>query len=116
MSGTSFADGVRYRIEIPSVEGPVAFAAVLEEATAREVAVRRISQGSGVMMLGSPPEDVLGFSIYVWVEDLEAHYARARAAGAEIVRPLADTSYGTREYGARDLDGHLWYFGTYRPE
>jgi hypothetical protein len=51
VSGTSFADGVRYRIEIPSVEGPVAFAAVLEEATAREVPVRRISQGSGVMML-----------------------------------------------------------------
>jgi PhnB protein len=71
--------------------------------------------GSGVMMLGSPPEDRLGFSIYVWVEDLEAHYARACAAGAEIVRRLGDTSYGTREYGARDLDGHLWYFGTYRP-
>jgi Peptidase family U32 len=51
VSGTRFADGVRYRIEIPSVEGPVAFAAVLEEATAREVPVRRISQGSGVMML-----------------------------------------------------------------
>lgn len=71
--------------------------------------------GSGILMLGSPPEDELGFTIYAWVEDLEAHYARARAAGAEIVRPLADTSYGTREYGARDLDGHLWYFGTYRP-
>jgi PhnB protein len=71
--------------------------------------------GPGVMMLGSPPEDRLGFSIYVWVEDLDSHYARASAAGAEIVRPLADTSYGTREYGARDLDGHLWYFGTYRP-
>jgi uncharacterized glyoxalase superfamily protein PhnB len=31
------------------------------------------------------------------------------------VRPLANTGYGTREYGARDLDGHYWYFGTYRP-
>jgi hypothetical protein len=46
-----FADGVRYRIEIPSVEGPDAFRAVLEEATERDVPVRRISQGSGVMML-----------------------------------------------------------------
>jgi PhnB protein len=71
--------------------------------------------GPGLIMLGSAPEDGLGFSIYVYVEDLDTHYARARAAGAEIVRPLGDTSYGTREYGARDLEGHLWFFGTYLP-
>jgi hypothetical protein len=46
-----FADGVRYRIEIPSVEGPEVFRAVLEEAGERGVPVRRVSQGSGVMML-----------------------------------------------------------------
>ena len=51
MSNARFADGVRYRIEIPSVEGPVVFRAVLQEAEARGVPVRRISQGSGVMML-----------------------------------------------------------------
>lgn len=51
MSDARFADGLRYRIEIPSVEGPAVFRAVLEEAHAREVPVRRISQGSGVMML-----------------------------------------------------------------
>jgi hypothetical protein len=46
-----FADGIRYRIEIPSVEGPDVMRAVLEEAAARDVPVRRVSQGSGVMML-----------------------------------------------------------------
>ncbi len=51
MSDARFADGLRYRIEIPSVEGPVVMRAVLEEAAARDVPVRRISQGSGVMML-----------------------------------------------------------------
>jgi hypothetical protein len=51
MSGARFADGLRYRIEIPSVEGPVVFRAVVDEADARDVPVRRISQGSGVMML-----------------------------------------------------------------
>lgn len=50
-SGHRFADGLRYRVEIPSVEGPVAMRAVLEEAVARGVPVRRVSQGSGVMML-----------------------------------------------------------------
>ena len=51
MSDARFADGLRYRIEIPSVEGPVVLRAVLEEADARGVPVRRVSQGSGVMML-----------------------------------------------------------------
>jgi hypothetical protein len=51
MSDRRFADGLRYRIEIPSVEGPRVFRAVLEEAESRGVHVRRVSQGSGVMML-----------------------------------------------------------------
>jgi hypothetical protein len=51
MSELRFADGLRYRIEIPSVEGPGALRAVLEEADRRSVPVRRVSQGSGVMML-----------------------------------------------------------------
>ena len=51
MSELRFADGLRYRIEIPSVEGPGVMRAVLEEAERRNVPVRRVSQGSGVMML-----------------------------------------------------------------
>jgi hypothetical protein len=51
VSDARFADGLRYRIEIPSVEGPEVLRAVLEEADARGVPVRRVSQGSGVMML-----------------------------------------------------------------
>lgn len=51
MSDARFADGLRYRIEIPSVEGPRVFRSVLEEADRRGLPVRRVSQGSGVMML-----------------------------------------------------------------
>jgi Peptidase family U32 len=51
MSDARFADGLRYRIEIPSVEGPRVLEAVLDEAVRRDVPVRRVSQGSGVMML-----------------------------------------------------------------
>jgi hypothetical protein len=51
MSDQRFADGLRYRIEIPSVEGPRVLEAVLDEADRRSVPVRRVSQGSGVMML-----------------------------------------------------------------
>jgi len=46
-----FPDGGAWRVEIPSVEGPAAMAAVLEEAARLEVPIHRISQGSGVMML-----------------------------------------------------------------
>jgi hypothetical protein len=46
-----FADGSRYRIEIPSCEGPTVLQAVLDEAATRKVRVDRVSQGSGVMML-----------------------------------------------------------------
>ncbi len=37
------------------------------------------------------------------------------AGGADIFRELQDTGYGSREYGARDLEGFVWSFGTYRP-
>ncbi len=50
-SPARFPDGGQYRVEIPSVEGPDAFATVLDEAATLEVPVHRVSQGSGVMML-----------------------------------------------------------------
>lgn len=46
-----FPDGAHYRVEIPSVEGPRALAAVLEEAERRRVLLHRVSQGSGIMLL-----------------------------------------------------------------
>jgi uncharacterized glyoxalase superfamily protein PhnB len=53
--------------------------------------------------------------IYVAVEDVDAHFARAVAAGAGIIRPPTDQDYGSRDYSARDCEGNLWSFGTYRP-
>jgi uncharacterized glyoxalase superfamily protein PhnB len=65
-------------------------------------------------MLG--PGDPASQGVYVAVEDADAHYERAKAAGAEITREIEDTDYGSREYTARDHEGHVWSFGTYRPE
>jgi Peptidase family U32 len=50
-SGKRFADGAQYRVEIPSVEGPTPFRAVVEAAAERELRVHRISQGSGMLLL-----------------------------------------------------------------
>jgi uncharacterized glyoxalase superfamily protein PhnB len=44
-------------------------------------------------------------------EDIDKHYERAKAAGAEIVAALADQFYGDRTYRARDPEGHIWTFG-----
>ena len=44
-------------------------------------------------------------------EDIDAHCARARAAGAEILQAPQDQFYGDRVYRARDIAGHLWTFG-----
>ena len=53
--------------------------------------------------------------LYVALDGVDTHYDRAVSEGAEILRPLAETDYGSREYTARDLEGNLWSFGTYRP-
>jgi uncharacterized glyoxalase superfamily protein PhnB len=90
------------------------------------VAHGELEFGSGVMMLASARDDELRIKsprdlgavsggIYVYLEDVDAHCERARAAGAEIVRGPEHTDYGSHEYTARDLEGHLWSFGTYRP-
>ncbi|NOU97841.1 hypothetical protein GC093_32115 [Paenibacillus sp. LMG 31456] len=50
-STKTFPDGAQYRIEIPSVEGPAAFQAVVDTARKYDVSVHRISQGSGIMLL-----------------------------------------------------------------
>jgi MerR family transcriptional regulator, thiopeptide resistance regulator len=48
----------------------------------------------------------------VIVADVDSHFARAKAAGARIEREPTDQDYGLREYGARDLEGHHWWFSS----
>jgi uncharacterized glyoxalase superfamily protein PhnB len=54
-------------------------------------------------------------SAYVVVEDCDAHYARAVAAGAEVLLDIVDRDYGGRGYSCRDPEGHVWSFGSYDP-
>ena len=52
---------------------------------------------------------------YLIVADVEAHYARAKANGAEIIFGVRVENYGGRGYASRDPEGHIWIFGTYDP-
>ena len=87
--------------------------------------------GNGMVMLGSArpdgsewgqqvrqPDEVEGVETqcpYVVVSDADAAYTSAKAAGAEIVIDLKDEDYGGRGFTCRDLEGHMWSFGTYDP-
>jgi uncharacterized glyoxalase superfamily protein PhnB len=54
-------------------------------------------------------------SLYLVVGDPVAHHDHAVAEGATVVRGPEHTGYGSHEYSARDPEGNLWSFGTYRP-
>ena len=86
------------------------------------VAHAELSFGSEMVMLGSSAEGrelfnqaAGSYSLYLVVDDPDAHHDRAKEAGAEIVLGLKDEDYGSRGYTARDPEGNLWSFGTYRP-
>ena len=90
------------------------------------VAHAELTVGEAMIMLGSIRPPVPGEysaiapppgtgAMYVVVDAIDAHHDRAVAAGAEVVHPLQDTDYGSREYSARDPEGNVWSFGTYQP-
>lgn len=80
-----------------------------------------VAVGTGVVMIDDAERTDSPFALpgpvvlYVVVDDPDALHARAEAAGAEIIMPLTDQDYGSREFAARDPHGNVWSFGTYRP-
>ena len=109
--------GFEKQLVVPNADGTIAHA--------------QLSFGNGMIMLGSvlevetefgrlikQPDEIGGFETqgaYVVVSDADAIYARAKAAGAEIVIEIKDEDYGGRDFSCRDLEGHLWNIGTYDP-
>jgi uncharacterized glyoxalase superfamily protein PhnB len=88
------------------------------------IAHAQILVAGGMVMLGGrrrsgePLDDALDAirsCVYATVADPDAQHARAVAAGAEALRAPFDTGYGSRDWIARDPEGHLWCFGTYDP-
>ena len=52
-------------------------------------------------------------TVMVYVDDVDAHHAQAKSAGAKITAELEDKFYGDRMYAAEDPEGHMWYFATH---
>jgi uncharacterized glyoxalase superfamily protein PhnB len=121
-----------------SYEDPSAAMAWLERALGFErssvheepngkVAHAELRFDDGMIMLGSAGPNDFGLrtprelgavnqGVYLIVDDIAERYDRARNAGAEILRELADTDYGSQEFMARDPEGNIWSVGTYKPE
>ena len=80
-------------------------------------------EGGGIMLGSERPSDGKGtqplpggFGAYVVTSDPDALFARATAAGAEVLMELYDTGYGSRDFAVCDPEGNRWSFGTYRGE
>ena len=76
-----------------------------------------VAPDGGWIHLGQPAEGfrnpaVVGKTslVYVIIDDLDGHHARARAAGANITEEPKDHDYGYRRYACVDPQGHEWYF------
>jgi uncharacterized glyoxalase superfamily protein PhnB len=93
------------------------------------IAHAELALNGSVIMLGSVKEDSPGMSqhdvgaatatVYVALDsasDVEAQYRRAKSASASITRELNDTDYDSREFTVSDPEGHIWTFGSYRPQ
>lgn len=91
----------------------------------------QLSFGNGLLMLGSvdaadseygrlitQPDDIGGGqtqTIYVVVENADAVYDRVKSCGMDIVIDIKDEDYGGRGFTCRDIERHVWSFGTYDP-
>lgn len=69
------------------------------------------STGAGEVLADLPPTAA---SVYAVTDEPDALFARATAAGAEVVQGLRDEDYGSRGFTVRDPEGNYWSFGTYR--
>jgi len=110
-SQARFPDGAHFRIEIPSVEGPAVFRAVVAEAARRRVTVNRVSQGSGAMLLAAAELTEMatiaadnGIEVSLFVGPRE-EWDIGRAAGAPDGQVLAGRLRGTRQlrYAVDDI-------------
>jgi uncharacterized glyoxalase superfamily protein PhnB len=101
------AFGFRERMRMPGPDGGIAHA--------------EMELADGLIMMGRPGADYrnprrLGQvtqSLYVYVDEIDKHYERAREAGARILEEPADQFYGDRRYAAEDPEGHHWYFAQH---
>lgn len=108
------AFGFEVRLKVQADDGSL----VHSELTFGEAVVMVGADGDWEGVSRRSPKSLGGANtqaLFVYVDDIEAHHARATAAGAKVVRALATSDYGAdhwsdRGYSVTDPEGHLWHF------
>jgi uncharacterized glyoxalase superfamily protein PhnB len=103
------AFGLETRMTMPGPEGQIMHAEMqLEDAV---IMMGPVSDDVG----SKSPADLPGVnqSLYLYVEDVNAHYQQAKAAGARIMSEPEDMFWGDRMYYAQDCEGHHWNFAQH---
>lgn len=105
------AFGFRRRLVVPGPDGTIIHS--------------ELTFGPAVIMVASSrpdsgwvsPKHLAGLNsmLSLYVEDPDAHFAKAKAAGAVVLRDIKTEEYGGRGYMVRDPEGNQWYFSSYRP-
>ncbi len=77
--------------------------------------------GDSMVLIGQVPQDrpdseLMPAMLYLYVEDADAWYRKAMAAGGKSIREPADQFYGDRVGAVRDLAGNQWWFATHKEE
>jgi uncharacterized glyoxalase superfamily protein PhnB len=103
--------GFRRRLVVPGPSGTVRHAEIEFRGAVLFLGSARPEEG----LRGPGRCDAASAGVSLRVHDPDAAYARAAAAGAEIVRPLRDEDYGARGFMVRDPEGRTFYVADYRP-
>jgi uncharacterized glyoxalase superfamily protein PhnB len=134
IAGSTIIPSIRYRDAHAAIEWLVRVfgftSQAVYEGPNRTVAHAQLTRGGGMLMLGSAANggefakqmatleetggrETVGLTLIV--EDCDAVYAAAKAAGAEMVMELSAPDYGGKAFACRDLEGHVWWVGSYNP-
>jgi uncharacterized glyoxalase superfamily protein PhnB len=102
---------------------------LIVEGEKNTIAHAQLTYGNSMIMLSSENENEYGKLVktpeslngnntqapYIVVEKIDEHYENAVAAGAKILIEIKDEEYGGRGYTCKDIEGHIWNFGSYNP-
>ena len=107
------AFGFEPRLVVPGPDDTVAHAQLVVDGVMVMLATARDDEFGAFQQ---PPRGrACTQSPYIIVDDPDAHYERATAAGAKVAMDMVDEDYGGRGYSCLDPEGHLWNFGSYDP-
>lgn len=136
MQGSTVIPSLRYHDALKAIEWLVRVFGFTKQAVYEgpnnTVMHAQLTRGAGMLMLGSASNagvfanlsidlketgmrETVGLSLTVSDDECVTMYERVKREGVEIVQELMSPDYGGKAFGCRDLEGHIWWVGSYNP-